>query len=342
MAVTEVLTDYDTTAANNTPAGSDAVGSNLDDHLRNMKMNTRFASNWRVQAAKITAYTATISDHASLILVDCSATAVTVTLPAAATAGDGYRIGIKRSSGASDGNACTIDGSGAETIDGDATVTLDQLNEAHMIACDGSGWHILSRSTPSSTLPALGGAGQFLRSNGTSLGYVAGAWERVSGPTTFTTSSQVTVADLDCVNYEHEFLIRQLVGSASNNLLARVSEDNGSSYISTASSYTYANFAWNNTSSPTTGSSSSLEIERATVTTIHKRELRLRLPAMPAGEQPMLFNLLSNYNNGSTTSAQHGVSRYGGTWTGPMDAIEFIPSTGTISGIIEVSRRRVT
>ena len=41
MAVNEAVSAYSTTAASNTPAGTDTVGPNLDDQLRDMKKNTR-------------------------------------------------------------------------------------------------------------------------------------------------------------------------------------------------------------------------------------------------------------------------------------------------------------
>jgi hypothetical protein len=44
MSVNEGLNDYSTTAASNTPAGSDNIGTDLDDHLRDIKKNLRTAS----------------------------------------------------------------------------------------------------------------------------------------------------------------------------------------------------------------------------------------------------------------------------------------------------------
>lgn len=43
MAVNENLTNYDTATASMTPAGSDTVGPDLDDHLRSMKVNVGVA-----------------------------------------------------------------------------------------------------------------------------------------------------------------------------------------------------------------------------------------------------------------------------------------------------------
>ena len=47
MAVSETLSAYSTTANNNTPAGTDTVGPDLDNHLRDIKKNIKVAvTNW--------------------------------------------------------------------------------------------------------------------------------------------------------------------------------------------------------------------------------------------------------------------------------------------------------
>ena len=43
MAVTEDISAYSTTQSSNTPAGSDNIGPDLDNHLRNIKKNVRRA-----------------------------------------------------------------------------------------------------------------------------------------------------------------------------------------------------------------------------------------------------------------------------------------------------------
>ena len=138
MAVTEALSALSTTAASNTPAGTDSIGTDLDDHLRDIKKNVRFASNHPVQAAKITAYTVVATDHNTLLQVNATASAVTVTMLAVATAGDGFRVGVKRLNGNT--NKVTVDGSGSEKIDTTLTSVLTTLNEVQWYVCDGSNW----------------------------------------------------------------------------------------------------------------------------------------------------------------------------------------------------------
>ena len=141
MAVNETLSGLSTTAASNTPAGTDSIGTDLDDHLRDIKKNIRFASNNPVQAAKITAYTVLAVDHNTLLQVNATASAVTVTLLAAATAGDGFRVGVKRLNTAT---TVTVDGNASETIDASVTSALTTINQLEWYVCDGSKWHIES------------------------------------------------------------------------------------------------------------------------------------------------------------------------------------------------------
>ncbi len=65
---------------------------------------------------------------------------ITLTLPAAASAGAGFSV-IVRNSGA---GTVTVDGNLSETVDGAATITLRQYEQA-ILVCDGSAWITLGR-----------------------------------------------------------------------------------------------------------------------------------------------------------------------------------------------------
>lgn len=77
---------------------------------------------------------------ATVWLVDASGGAVTLTLPTAASA-DRRVYHVKKTD--SSLNAVTIDGSGAETIDGAATQTLIAQYESIQIVSDGTSWYVL-------------------------------------------------------------------------------------------------------------------------------------------------------------------------------------------------------
>ena len=89
---------------------------------------------------KTSAYTLTIDDATKIISVDATSGAVTITLLPAATAGEGFVVAIKKTDSSS--NAVTIDGDGAETIDGSATFSLPTQYEVVSIRSDGANWVI--------------------------------------------------------------------------------------------------------------------------------------------------------------------------------------------------------
>lgn len=88
--------------------------------------------------AKSANYTLTTSDVRKLI--DATANTWTLTLPAAATATDGFWFAV-RNSGT---GAITIDPNGAELIDGATTLSLSE-GQAHLVVCTGSAWKTVGR-----------------------------------------------------------------------------------------------------------------------------------------------------------------------------------------------------
>ena len=87
--------------------------------------------------SKTSAYTVTDDDAA--ILVDATGGAVTVTLPTA-VGRTGQTYEIKRTNAGA--NAVTVDGNGAETIDGAATVSLSTQYATVRMVSDGTNWMI--------------------------------------------------------------------------------------------------------------------------------------------------------------------------------------------------------
>jgi hypothetical protein len=89
-------------------------------------------------------YTILVGDRNKIILCDATSAGFTVTLPPAATAGDGFEVSIKKVDSTS--NNVTIDGEGAETIDGDATLVITTQYVSYTLVCDGSNWFRKTRS----------------------------------------------------------------------------------------------------------------------------------------------------------------------------------------------------
>lgn len=79
----------------------------------------------------------TITAADALVLVDTTSGAVTVTLPVAAVSA-GKRYTVKKTNAGA--NNVTLDGNGAETIDGAATVVWNTQYLAYTVQSDGATW----------------------------------------------------------------------------------------------------------------------------------------------------------------------------------------------------------
>lgn len=89
-------------------------------------------------AAKSASYTLTATDYT--VTFDASGAARTATLPTAV--GITGRIYVVKKTDSS-GNAVTVDGDGAETIDGATTVTLSTQYAGRVIQSDGANWQVI-------------------------------------------------------------------------------------------------------------------------------------------------------------------------------------------------------
>ena len=92
---------------------------------------------------KTAAYTVIAGDLATVI--NCTSGTFTVSLTAAATLGSGFNCWIWNTS-ATTGDTITIDPSGAETIDGVATLIL-RRGEGTQIVCNGTNWETGAKKT---------------------------------------------------------------------------------------------------------------------------------------------------------------------------------------------------
>ena len=90
---------------------------------------------------KTSDYTCTTSDCGdnAVILTTSSSGNVTITLYSASS-NNGKIIQVKKMVAA---NSVVVDGSGAETIDGNSTITITAQYYNLTLCCDGSNWHIL-------------------------------------------------------------------------------------------------------------------------------------------------------------------------------------------------------
>ena len=91
-------------------------------------------------------YTVVLADAGWLIVVDTTGGNITVSLPAVATAGDGFVVTLKRVTAGA--NTLTIDPSGAETVEGAATLLMPTQYTSVMLVSRSTGWFIGSAPIP--------------------------------------------------------------------------------------------------------------------------------------------------------------------------------------------------
>ncbi len=87
---------------------------------------------------KNTGYTITSSD--TVVFANAASAGVIVTLPTASSFA-GYRFYVKRTD--SSGNSCSVAASGADTIDGQASISLSLQYTSLTLVSDGSAWYII-------------------------------------------------------------------------------------------------------------------------------------------------------------------------------------------------------
>lgn len=97
----------------------------------------------QVVSAKVADYTVLDGDDIGTINMTVSSTDRTVTLPTAADNGN-RRILIRKVDATSSSNYVAIDGEGAETVNGIATIYLYDQFDAVEVECDATGWFIRS------------------------------------------------------------------------------------------------------------------------------------------------------------------------------------------------------
>lgn len=91
---------------------------------------------------KTNTYTVSLSDRGKTILANASGGAFTVNLPGAATAGNKFKVIIKKIDNST--NAVTIDPAGTEKIDQQTTYLLEDYFDFIEVHSDGSNWHVVS------------------------------------------------------------------------------------------------------------------------------------------------------------------------------------------------------
>ena len=90
--------------------------------LTHNEMDTNLLIAIPTVSSKSSNYTVVVGDEGDALRIDTTSGDITVTLPPAATAGNGFSLIVQK--GSSDGNTVIIDADGSETINGQTTFVL--------------------------------------------------------------------------------------------------------------------------------------------------------------------------------------------------------------------------
>ena len=120
-----------------------------------------------VVLTKTTTYTVSVDDEGKLISGDATSGGFTITLPVAATAGNGFEVTIMKTDSSS--NVVTVDGNGSETINGNSDASLSEQYAATVFRTDGTTWlaYAITETTTTRVLPPSHIDGLTLSNNST-------------------------------------------------------------------------------------------------------------------------------------------------------------------------------
>lgn len=131
----------------------------------NIRFNTLDGGGLRVKRTAVTSdYTVRIDDH--YVAVTATVEPRTITLPTANSAGAGKMYVINDESGGAAANNITVDGNGAELIDGALTKTISTNYGVLHVVSSSSDWYTVSGNTHTSSWPVISGSAGNLPSAG--------------------------------------------------------------------------------------------------------------------------------------------------------------------------------
>ncbi len=161
--------------------------------------------------AKTTNYTATLADRDKIIVYDTTGGNRTVTFPAAASAGTGFRLAVKKMDTSS--NTLTIQFNAAETGDGVNTFVLSQSYDYVSWYCDGTQWIKENFKTFYKNI-ALVGSGTGIVADGKTLSQLIWAEVTVAYTDVATAASKTLMSSSGSQRYKIREII--LSGSGTN------------------------------------------------------------------------------------------------------------------------------
>jgi hypothetical protein len=141
MAADEALNVLKLTDSENTPAGGDSIAGTLDDELRSIKANIARSARWEATTTASAASTMPRTVLHKLVPVDATTAGFTVTLPDVTDGSmTGFAVMFTKTNAT---NTVTLDGSGAQAINGGTTYALTAQYESVLLVADitKGGWY---------------------------------------------------------------------------------------------------------------------------------------------------------------------------------------------------------
>lgn len=99
----------------------------------------------RIISVKTGVYSIAIGDRKGMFNFNATSGALVIPLLAAATAGNGFEVTVKKIDAST--NTVTIDPNASELIDGQTTLVLPNQYDAVTLVCDGANWSVMSTSS---------------------------------------------------------------------------------------------------------------------------------------------------------------------------------------------------
>ncbi len=139
----------------NNATDADLWGGYLNDNFDSLDTLLKTSTN-QVKRDVTVSGTVTITDRNKIILCDSTAAIITLSLLAAATAGDGFTVTIKKTDAS--GYAVVLDGNASETIDAATTYSLSAQHDSVILISNGVNWYVAARKITSAAAAGVSSA----------------------------------------------------------------------------------------------------------------------------------------------------------------------------------------
>lgn len=276
-----------------------------------------------VTSAKSASFTVQTTEFGQIYLCNATSAAIVATLPSAATAGNGFKVAFKKTD--SSANAVTLTPNGSDTIDGAATYALTTQYSSVVVVSNGSVWSVIS------------GGGDMKATIRANESYT------FLGSYTASSSASINITSKITSEFDTYFIeIQDLIPATDNtSLWLRTSTNNGTSWDTGASDYSYVITAVGSASATTFVTNAATD-NAVVVSPALGNAAGRSFDSTVKLYNPLNSSLYTNIradNIYTATNGQIALATASGrrTSAAAVNAIQFLMSSGNIaSGIVRV------